>query len=163
MTITLHNLKSSKGSKKKKKRVGRGDGSGRGTYSGRGMKGQRSRTGGKKGLKIKGLRTFLRNVPKKGGFRSLETKMFVVNLEDLEKKFKDGDNITKKDLIKSGLIKSSKVGVKILGQGKLTKKLEVVADSFSKTAKDAIIKAGGKAEVKVKNSKPRPKKSKNKT
>lgn len=160
MSITLQNLKPKKGSTKRKKRVGRGNASGHGTYSGRGIKGQRARSGGKKGLKRKGLRTFLRNVPKKGGFTSLKPKMSVVNIKDLEKKFKAGSTVTYKELIKSNLIKTAKNGVKILGQGKLTKKLEIVADSFSKSAKDAIIKAGGKAEIRAKRSKPKTKKSK---
>ncbi|RJR32020.1 50S ribosomal protein L15 [Candidatus Parcubacteria bacterium] len=146
MVLNLHNLKSY-GKRKAKKRIGRGNGSGHGTYSTRGMKGQRARTGGSKGLKIIGLKNFLRKVPKTGGFHSLKGKMTPVKLQDLEKVFNDGDKVTTKALVKKNLVNDDKERIKILSQGILTKKLDVFADAFSKTAKDAIIKAGGKANI----------------
>jgi large subunit ribosomal protein L15 len=148
--LTLHNLKVKKGAKKRPRRVGRGNASGRGTYSGRGLKGQRSRSGGKSGLKRRGLRQLLRNKPKIGGFKSLKPKMETVNLEQLEKNFEASEIVNAKKLIAKNLIGSVKKGVKILGSGKLNKKLTVIADSFSESAKKAIIKAGGKPEIRSK-------------
>ncbi|PIY78798.1 MAG: 50S ribosomal protein L15, partial [Parcubacteria group bacterium CG_4_10_14_0_8_um_filter_35_7] len=88
MSLSLHNLKSRK--RKKRKRVGRGNASGHGTYSGRGLKGQKSRSGGKKGLKLKGFKVIIQNIPKTRGFKSIHPKMEIVNTGDLEKKFKEG-------------------------------------------------------------------------
>ncbi|MFA6215015.1 MAG: 50S ribosomal protein L15 [Patescibacteria group bacterium] len=145
--LSLHNLKINKSAKKKAKRVGRGNASGHGTYSGRGLKGQRSRSGGKGGLKLRGLKQLLRNKPKIGGFRSLRPKMVIVNLADLEKSFSSGELVTPKKLVAKNLIKDYKTGVKVLGEGKLVKKLTIVANSFSETAKKAIMEAGGKMVV----------------
>jgi len=151
MELNLHNLKLAKGSKKKKKRMGRGNSSGHGTYSGRGQKGQRSRAGGKGGLKRRGLKQLLRGKPKIGGFRSLRPKMVTINIDQLEKMFESGEVVEAKKLIAKNLIKSNKFGLKILGDGKLTKKLTVFADSFSESAKKAIMDAGGKAELRNKS------------
>ena len=157
--LTLHNLKVKKGEKKKSRRVGRGNASGRGTYSGRGQKGQKSRSGGKRGLRRKGLRQLLRNKPKIGGFKGPKRRLVTVNLDQLEKNFDTGELVNLKKLIAKNLIKKGKPGVKILGKGKLTKKLTVVANSFSESAKKAIIDTGGRIEIiargkksKVKNS-----------
>lgn len=145
--LTLHNLKVNKGARKKPRRLGRGNASGAGNYSGRGMKGQRSRAGGKGGLKRKGLKQFLSNKPKIGGFKSLKPKMVIVNLDQLEKIFETGEIVNDKKLISKGIISSAKTGLKILGSGKLTKKLSVTADAFSESAKKAIIDVGGTAEL----------------
>ena len=141
MPLTLSNLKPKKGSKKGKKRVGRGGK--RGTYSGRGQKGQRARSGGKKGLKLKGFKSLMHNIPKLRGFKSRKKKMAVINLEDLEKKFNQGETIDLQKLKEIGLIKKSEKRVKILAKGKLTKKLTVKAHAFSKSAEEEIKKAGG--------------------
>jgi len=141
--LTLHNLKINKKSKKNPKRVGRGNASGHGTYSGRGLKGQRSRSGGKSGLKRRGLSQLLKSKPKLGGFKSLSPKMETVNINQLERNFENGEIVNAKKLIAKNLIKDNKTGVKILGEGKLNKKLTIIADSFSESAKEAIIKAGG--------------------
>ncbi len=143
--LTLHTLKPAKGSKKKRKRVGRGNASGHGTYSTRGQKGQRSRSGGRNKLKIKGLKSLLQSIPKQRGFHSLYPKLAVVNLKDLEKSFNEGELITPKKLETKGLIRTAKNGVKILSDGVLTKKFRVQADSFSKGAEEKIKKAGGEA------------------
>ena len=143
MTLELHNLKPAKGSKKKKKRVGRGNSSGHGTYSTRGLKGQRSRSGGKKGLRIKGIKNVIQNIPKKKGFKSIHSKKEVVNVKDLDRVFIDGAVISPKVLHKKGLIANIKAGVKILGDGKLTKKFEISGCDVSRTAKTAINKSGG--------------------
>src|SRR3989339_98418 len=136
MSLTLSNLKPAKGSVKRRKKVGRGGK--RGTYSGRGIKGQKSRSGGKSGLKAMGFKQTLQRIPKSRGFKSLKPKMEVINLSDLELKFNDGDKVTVNALIKADLISGSKAGVKVLAKGKLTKKLIVVANAFSESAKDAI-------------------------
>lgn len=151
--LNLHNLHPAEGSRKKKKRVGRGNASGSGTYSGRGIKGQKARSGGKSGLAKKAAKQFLQKIPKLKGFKSLRPKVEIVNLRDLERLFADGHSISIADLLKSDLIKTAKNGVKILGDGKLTKKFTIKAHQFSKTAEDAIIKAGGKIEKIVKEIK----------
>lgn len=150
--LGLYNLKISPGSKKKKRRVGRGNASGKGNYSGRGMKGQRSRSGGKNKLALRGVKTYLQRIPKVKGFKALKPEMEVVNIKLLNEKFSANDEVNPKKLLDKGLVKSTKFGVKILGQGRLAKKLTVKANRFSKTAKDAIIKAGGAAEVIKKKS-----------
>jgi large subunit ribosomal protein L15 len=143
MALTLHNLKPAKGAKKKAKRIGRGLGSGHGTYSTRGLKGQRSRTGGKGGLKLKGIKANIQNTPKLGGFRSLKPKLAIVNLVDLENNFSNGDIVTAGKLIEKGLIKSAVNGIKVLGMGKITKKLTVKVNKISQSAKEMVEKAGG--------------------
>lgn len=143
--LTLSNLKIAKGAKKRKRRVGRGNASGKGNYSGRGMKGQRSRSGGKKKLALKGVKGYLLRIPKKRGFTTLKSKMETVNIGLLNSI--DRDLVTPKYLLEKGLIKTTRNGVKILGQGELKKKLTVRAHQFSKSARDAIIKAGGSVEI----------------
>jgi large subunit ribosomal protein L15 len=148
--LTLHNLKKFNKSKKKRKRVGRGDASGHGTYSTRGIKGQRSRSGGKKGLKRKGLKNTLQSIPKNKGFKRIKPALEIINLKDLEKMFPNNSQCLLRDYKEKGLVKNNARRVKILGQGKISKKLKVTADEFSKTAKEAIIKAGGQAIFKEK-------------
>jgi len=145
MIFELHNLVKSR-AKKKTKRIGRGDSSGHGTYAGRGLKGQRSRSGGRQGLFRRGLTATLKGIPKKRGFKSLSPKMAVVNLNELNNSFKEGEKVTFDILLRRKIVRYSSAGLKILGEGKLTKKLQVSADAFSKTAKEAIVKAGGEAK-----------------
>ncbi|OGY46626.1 MAG: 50S ribosomal protein L15 [Candidatus Buchananbacteria bacterium RIFCSPHIGHO2_01_FULL_47_11b] len=147
MSVSLHNLKPNKGSIKKKKRVGRGNASGHGTYSTRGQKGQRSRAGGSGGLFRRGITQLLRNKPKLGGFTSPYPKLQAVNIGLLERTFESGEVVTAKKLLEKNIIKSVKPGIKILGDGKLTKKLTVQAAAFSKTAEKAIVEAGGTAKI----------------
>ncbi|MBN1778973.1 MAG: 50S ribosomal protein L15 [Candidatus Buchananbacteria bacterium] len=149
MALGLHNLKKTKGSTKTVKRLGRGNASS-GNFSGRGNKGQRSRAGGKGGLKRKGLQGMLRNKPKIDGFKSLKSKKETINLGQLENSFTTGELVNAKKMMQKNLIKTVAFGVKVLGDGKLTKKLTVIADAFSDTAKEAIVKAGGQAQVKIK-------------
>lgn len=136
--MQIHELKVNK--RKSRKRVGRGGK--RGTYSGRGMKGQKSRSGAKKDPLFEGGRTSLIDRLKKiRGFKSVHPKKININLDDLEKNFKNGDTVSVESLIKFNLIKKSeaKRGVKILGNGKLTKKLSVDENILlSKSAKKAI-------------------------
>jgi len=145
MIITLSNLKPAKGAVKKRRDIGRGGK--RGSYSGRGLKGQKARSGGKSGLKALGFKQTLQRIPKLRGFKGLKAKMAIVNLSDLGKVFKSGDLVTSRELIKSGLIDSAKNGVKILGNGQLKKNLNVFVEAYSASAKAAIEKASGTAEV----------------
>jgi large subunit ribosomal protein L15 len=126
-----------------KKRVGRGGA--HGTYSGHGMKGQKSRAGRKM---VPIIRELIKRYPKLKGYRSfaMENYFAVVNLETLEKHSKDGEIINPENLVKKGIISTIKgktPKVKILGTGKLTKKIVLENCKASKTAKDAIEKAGG--------------------
>ncbi|MEI6288277.1 MAG: 50S ribosomal protein L15 [bacterium] len=146
MTLNLSNLKPAKGSKKTARRVGRGGK--RGSYSGKGMKGQRARSGGKGGLKALGFKQTLMRTPKTRGFKSDKPKMSVVNIADLETKFKAGDIIDARKLMRLGLVENAKNGIKILGTGKLTKKFTVIAQAYSVVAKRAIEEAGGEATLK---------------
>lgn len=141
---TLHTLQAAQGSKKQKKRLGRGNASGHGTSSTRGTKGQKSRSG-VGGLKRLGFRKILFATPKFKGMKPRYPKMAVVNLEDLEKNFDSGAVVMSKSLLEKNLISSNFFGIKILGNGKLTKPLTVYANSFSGSAKEGIEKAGGKA------------------
>lgn len=158
--LSLNNLRINK--RKKSKRVGRGNASGVGTYSGRGLKGQKARSGGKGGLKRKGLSRLLRNKPKLGGFKSLNPKPAIVDLSVLAKNFESGELVNDKTLIAKGLIRSKKDGIKVLGAGPVTKKLNVFANSFSESAKKAIIDAGGQATIVARSKKYNFKKSKSK-
>lgn len=143
--MKLHELKPAVGSKKKKKIVGRGLGSGHGTYSTRGIKGQKARSGSKRRPGFEGGRTTLiRQLPKKRGFKSLYIKPSICNVGDLQKKFDEGEKIIKTKLAEAKLIKSAQAKVKILGDGELTRKFFVEADEFSKSAEEKIKKAGGK-------------------
>ncbi len=148
MPLTLHNLKSAKGSRKKRKRVGRGNASKHGTYSTRGVKGQRSRSGGKKGLKLKGFKSTLLNIPKVRGFKSPHPKLAVINIKDLETHFKEGEKVTPKVLNKKGLISTIKPGVKILSKGELKKKLVFSGCQFSENARKKIEDAKGEIKNK---------------
>ena len=146
MPLGLHNLKP-KIRRRVRQRVGRGNASGSGTYSGRGQKGQRARSGGRKGLKRMGFKKTLQNIPKKRGFRSLYAKREVVNIIDLEKFFNAGDSVTPQSLARRGLISTYLHGVKILGTGELSKKLNVSGFFVSASAKQKIAKAGGIIKV----------------
>lgn len=150
MVLSVHNLKAFK--KKKRKRVGRGNASGKGTYAGRGLKGQRSRTGGRNKLKRLGVKTYLAQIPKTRGFKSIYDKYRVVNLAKIADIFEDGSVVDLKKLSKAKLVKNPKMLVKILGEGDIKKKLEIRAHAFSKSAKEKIEKAGGKAII-IKSSK----------
>ncbi len=150
--LNLSNLKPAQ-SKRARKRVGRGQGSGKGRYSGRGIKGQKSRAGSKKmrpGFEGGQMPIYMR-VGKQRGATSKDampvgpfrTVVYAVNVRDLEKRFDAGTEVTVEALIAAGLVKNSRHDVKILGQGDLTKKLTISAHSFSKSAREKIEQAGG--------------------
>ncbi len=142
MTLTLHTLKPKSGSKRDKKRVGRGLGS-KGTYSGRGVKGQRARSGGRSGLKLKGLRPLMLATPKRRGFNVGKPRPVIVNVGDLAKIFANGAKIDPNVLLKKGLIDKIGAGVKILGKGEIGIKLSFSGCLVSASAKAKIEKAGG--------------------
>jgi len=143
MTIALHNLEPRKAVNKKKKRVGRGNASGHGTYSTRGLKGQKSRSG-VSGLKRLGMKQMLLSVPKVRGFKSAQPKLNVVNLDSISRLFKDGAQINPQTLRRAGLIDNAKTGVKILGRGELTvKNLVFSGVTVSETARQSITAQGG--------------------
>ncbi|MDD5626067.1 MAG: 50S ribosomal protein L15 [Patescibacteria group bacterium] len=147
MAISLSKLTPKINSRHRRKVVGRGNASGHGCYSCRGLKGQRARTGGKRKLKLMGFKTVLRRIPKLGGFKSIYPKLVVINLDILEKKFSNEATIDPEKLVEIGLVKKMQKsnGIKILGNGKLTKKFIIKAQAFSKSATEAIEKAGGQA------------------
>ncbi|MFA6131844.1 MAG: 50S ribosomal protein L15 [Patescibacteria group bacterium] len=142
MSLALHKIKSSVGAKKGKKRIGRGLGS-TGSYSGRGVKGQRARSGGRSGLQLKGLRSLMLKLPKQRGFQGLKDKPVVINLQILAKHFSESATITPKILLAKGLISKLEGGVKILGQGEIKHRLVIKGCHVSKPAEEKIIKAGG--------------------
>jgi large subunit ribosomal protein L15 len=135
-------------SNKKRKRVGRGDGSGHGTTSGRGTKGQLARSGGKTRIGFEGGQMPLqRRLPHLRGFKNNRKVMFnIINTGMLEG-FKEGSIVDYDSLMKKGLIMKKGNPLKVLGKGDLKKKLTVKANGFSKSAREKIEKAGGKAEV----------------
>lgn len=145
--MKLHELSPAPGSTKAAFRVGRGAGSGNGKTAGKGHKGQKARSGGGVRPGFEGGQMPLqRRLPKRGFNNIFAKKYVVVNLCDLNK-FEDGAVVDAQALKAAGIIKKELDGVKVLGNGELTKKLTVNAAKFSATAKETIEKAGGKAEV----------------
>ena len=145
--MNLHELSPAFGSKKEAKRIGRGHGSGQGKTAGKGHKGQKARSGGSIRPGFEGGQMPLqRRVPKRGFNNIFAKKIVAVNLYSLNK-FEDGQEVDAQALIQNGIIKKEYDGVKILGNGKLSKKLIVKASAFSESAKQKIEEAGGKAEV----------------
>ncbi|PIR73939.1 MAG: 50S ribosomal protein L15 [Candidatus Magasanikbacteria bacterium CG10_big_fil_rev_8_21_14_0_10_47_10] len=141
MTLSAHTMKTRGG--RKAKRVGRGNGSGKGTYSARGMKGQRARSGGKAGLQRRGFKPSLQKVPKLRGFSSLQEKKNTVTLAMLNATFEEGMIVTPKLLESKGLVAHAVHGVKIVASGTLKKKLTIQDCLASKAAAEVIEKAGG--------------------
>ncbi|AIY86888.1 MULTISPECIES: 50S ribosomal protein L15 [Thermotoga] len=146
--MRLEDLRPTPGAMKKRKRVGRGPGSGHGKTSGRGHKGQKARGSGKVHIWFEGGQTPLhRRLPKRG-FNNINKKVYaVVNVKVLEERFEANEEVTPEKLIERKIIKDLRDGVKILGDGELTKPLVVKAHAFSKSAVEKIESAGGKAEV----------------
>lgn len=146
--MNLHDLSPMEGSKKARKRIGRGPASGQGKTAGKGHKGQKARSGGSIRPGFEGGQMPLqRRVPKRGFTNIFRTEYATVNVADLEARFEDGADIDVDAIVASGLLKKTLDGVKILGNGEITKKLNVKANAFSDTAKAKIEAAGGKAEV----------------
>ena len=145
--MKIHELTPAADSNKAVKRIGRGHGSGNGKTAGKGHKGQKARSGGSIRPGFEGGQTALaRRIPKRGFNNIFATKYAVINVSDLEM-FNDGITVDAELLKASGLIKKELDGIKVLGNGELTKNLTVKAAKFSAAAKEKIEKAGGKAEV----------------
>jgi len=148
MGTTLHTLKGPKGATRNRKRIGRGPGSGTGEQSGKGVKGQKARTGhhGARFGFEGGQMPMQRRFPKKGFKNPFRVEVFAVNVGDLDSRFADG-TVDLAALQNAGMVPRSERAVKILGDGELTKKITVRASKFSATAKEKIEKAGGVAEI----------------
>ncbi|PWM65134.1 MAG: 50S ribosomal protein L15 [Eubacteriales Family XIII. Incertae Sedis bacterium] len=145
--MKLHELRAAEGSTKAPKRKGRGTATGQGKTAGRGMNGQNSRSGGGVRLGFEGGQMPLyRRLPKRGFTNIWGTEYTVINVDDLNR-FEAGTVVTPELLKEAGIVKKAKDGIKILGNGKLEKSVEVKAHKFSKTAIEKIEAAGGKAEV----------------
>lgn len=151
MALTLNNLHPAPGSTHKKKRVGRGPGSGLGKTSGRGHKGQKSRSGysSKSGFEG-GQMPLQRRLPKRGFTNIFKKEWLEISLAKLEENFNAGDEVTPEILHQRGLIKKAKHDLVILGSGEISKALKISAHRFTKNAKDKIEKAGGTATEIVK-------------
>ena len=147
MSLNLHSLKPAKGANRKRKRVGRGPGSGNGVTAGRGHKGQKSRSGYSQRPGFEGGQMPLyRRLPKRGFTNIFAKKWAVLNVVDLNR-LDDGSEVTPESLLEKKLIKKLGDGLRILGNGELQKKLTVKAHHFSASAKAKIEEAGGTAEV----------------
>ena len=145
--MKLHELKPAFGSTTAPKRLGRGVGSGLGKTSGKGHKGAKARSGGGKRPGFEGGQMpLIRRLPKRGFYNPFRINYVAINVDRLEV-FEDGMTVTPVELIEYGIIKKIDDGIKIIGNGELTKKLTVQAAKFTATAKEKIEAAGGKAEV----------------
>ena len=145
--MKLHDLKPAVGATTAPKRLGRGTGSGLGKTSGKGHKGAKARSGGGKRPGFEGGQMPLTmRLPKRGFTNKWRTEYVAINVDRLEV-FEDGQVVTPVELIEMGIIKKIEDGVKIMGNGELTKKLTVQANKFTASAKEKIEAVGGKAEV----------------
>jgi large subunit ribosomal protein L15 len=145
--MKLHELQPAEGSRKERKRLGRGIGSGQGKTAGKGHKGQNARSGGGVRLGFEGGQTPLfRRLPKRG-FTNINRKEYAIVNLDVLNRFEEGTEVTPELLIETGVVSSEKAGIKILANGSVEKKLTVKAHKFSSAAKEAIEAAGGTTEV----------------
>jgi large subunit ribosomal protein L15 len=148
MGTTLHTLKGPRGATKNRKRIGRGPGSGTGEQSGKGVKGQKARTGhhGARFGFEGGQMPMQRRLPKKGFKNPFREEIFAVNVGAIDERFAAGI-VTLAELQAAGLVPRKYAKVKVLGEGEVTKKFLVKAEAFSASAKEKIEKAGGKVEI----------------
>ncbi len=144
--MKLHELQPAAGASTQAKRKGRGAGSGNGKTAGKGHKGQLARSGHKPAYFEGGQLPLVRRIPKRGFHNIFATRFATINVSDLNK-FEDGAVVDVKAVLESGLVKKPMDGIKVLGNGELTKKLTVKLDAYSAAAKSKIESAGGKAEV----------------
>jgi len=145
--MEAHELRAPRGSRHKRKRVGRGDASGHGSYSGRGSKGQKSRSGGGPRLGFEGGQTpLIKRLPYRRGFTNIfRVEYAAVNVKQLER-FEGGTKVTPQLLRQAGIVRTARQPVKILGDGEISKALTVQAHKFSATAREKIEAAGGSVE-----------------
>lgn len=149
MTISLHNLKPNEGATKTKKRLGRGRGSGTGKTSGKGVKGQKARSGhhGARFAFEGGQMPMTRRIPKRGFTNIFRIEAYPVNVGTLEKQFDAGETVDLTSLQAKGIVPKKAETVKILGEGTLSKKLVVKVQRVSQMAKEKVEKAGGAVEI----------------
>ena len=143
----LNNLKPTEGARRESKRRCRGLGSGLGKNGGSGNKGQNSRTGGGVRLGFEGGQLPLFRALQKRGFKHFGRKEYAIVNLDAFNKFEDGKEVTLTDLVELGLVNKELDGLKVLGNGELTKKVTIIANKFSKSALEKIEKSGGKAQI----------------
>jgi len=142
MKLAVNTIKSSRGARHIKKRVGRGNASGHGTYSTRGMKGQRARSGGKAGLRAHAFKELMQSTPKSRGFKSFKIKPVTVTLSALNKFFNDGDTVSIETLREKNIISKNTKSAKVVTTGELQKKLTVNIPA-TKSAAELITRLGG--------------------
>ena len=146
--MELNTLKPAPGARKNRKRVGRGSSSGTGKTSGRGQKGQKSRSGYSRHYGFEGGQMPLhRRLPKRGFNHAKRWPMAIVNIDGINSRFEDGAEITSEDLIKAGLVRELKGGVKVLGRGEISKKVHLKVQAISPSAQAKIEAVGGTVET----------------
>ncbi len=146
--LELNNLSPAPGSRKKRKRIGRGPSSGHGKTSGKGHKGQKARSGYSRRLGFEGGQTpFMRRIPKRGFHHESRHEYAEVNLDILERHFEDGAEITAEALVGKHLVHLKRGGVKILGRGEITKKFALKVSAISASARQKVEAAGGSIEL----------------
>src|SRR5437588_995062 len=148
MSLSLNNLHPAKGSTHRKKRLGRGPGTGLGKTSGRGEKGQKSRSGYSMKIGFEGGQMPLhRRLPKRGFTNIFKKKWYEISLAEYDKQFDENDEVTPEVMHHRGIIKKAKHDIVVLGNGEVSKSLKVSAHRFTKSAREKIEKAGGTATV----------------
>ena len=149
MTMKNHTLSSAGSKTRKRKRIGRGDASGNGSYSGKGMKGQKSRSGGgvRPGFEG-GQLPLIKRLPSLRGFTNIfKTQYHAVNLDTILKMYPNGGDVSPGTLVETGVLKDQKLPLKVLGRGEINVNLKVSAHKFTKSAKEKIETAGGTIQV----------------
>ena len=147
MLFQAHTIHASPGARRKSKRVGRGNSSQKGTYSARGLKGQKARSGGKSGNRRRGFKPSLQKIPKIGGFHSLVSKPKTITLMTLNRKTITGELVTPDTLVEKGLLSTSHKRVKIVSSGKLDHPITIEGCAVSASAKVLIEKVGGEIKL----------------
>lgn len=146
MTLSVHTIKSAAGSRRRMKKIGRGNASGHGTYSTRGGKGQTARSGGSRGLNRLGFKFQLQSTPKLRGFKSRFVASAEVYLSDLQKKYEAGESVSLLNLKEKGIVPVTAKSAKVILKGTLSKKLIIENIKLSKGAAAAISAAGGEVK-----------------
>ena len=149
MTMQNHTLSSAGSKTRKRKRIGRGDASGNGSYSGKGMKGQKSRSGGGVRPGVEGGQLpLIKRLPSLRGFTNIfKTQYHAVNLDTILKMYPNGGDVSPGTLVETGVLKDQKLPLKVLGRGEINVNLKVAAHKFTKSAKEKIETAGGTIQV----------------
>ena len=146
--MELHTLKSNPGARKKRKRVGRGPGSGQGKTAGKGHKGAKARSGYSRRLGFEGGQTPLhRRLPRRGFNHENRSPFAIINLDVLEAAFESGAEITSDAMVAAGVAKAAKGGIKVLGRGEVTKSFKLKVQAISPSAEAKIVAAGGSVEI----------------